>query len=333
MIVEEEVSELRYIQIPETDLQVSAISMGTAEMGATIDRATSFRILDRYIELGGNIIDTAHIYSDWIPGEKSRSEKLIGAWLKESKLARSAIIATKGGHPEIGSLVPRLSKQELLQDIEQSLTFLGIDCIDLYWLHRDDRNMPVADILETLNEQVQAGKIRYFACSNWKIDRIEEAAEYARNHGLKSFVGSQISWNLAVTNEGTVSDPTLVAMDAESQRYYSQSALSIWAYSSQANGLFAKIAQSGLESLKPGLVKKYINPLTLTRYERAKELAEQLSVSITAVIIAYLSSQPFPTIPIIGCRSLAQLEESMEAGDVALAPDVIAEFERMVPQK
>jgi aryl-alcohol dehydrogenase-like predicted oxidoreductase len=300
--------------------------MGTAVMGATIDKAESFRMLDRYVELGGNMIDTAHCYSDWIPGERSRSEKLIGEWLRESKLAKSALIATKGGHPVMGTLVPRLSREEITEDVEESLAFLGISCIDLYWLHRDDRDRPVGDILATMNDLVKAGKIRYFGCSNWKVDRIAEAEEYARSNGMKSFVGSQISWSLAAENKGSVSDPTLVSMDAESKRYYGAGSISVWAYSSQANGFFTKMAQGGVDSLKRGLVKKFVSPLNLARFEKAQQLADELNVSITAVALAYLTSQPFPTVPIIGCSSLEQLEQSMEARDIALTPEMIARF-------
>jgi aryl-alcohol dehydrogenase-like predicted oxidoreductase len=223
----------------------------------------------------------------------------------------------------------RLSKPEIVYDLEQSLRLLGLDCIEMYWLHRDDRSRPVGEILETLNEQVKAGSIRYFGCSNWQLDRIQEASDYARQHGLKSFAGSQVSWSLAVKNSGSEPDPTLVTMDAKSQQYHQSSQLSAWAYSSQANGLFAKLAGYGPDSLKTGVKRKYLNPVTMRRYELAKEIAELMSVSITAVILAYLTSQPFPVVSIIGCKTMEQLEESMEAGDVVLPPETIREFERI----
>jgi aryl-alcohol dehydrogenase-like predicted oxidoreductase len=145
--------------LPRTDLEPSVICLGTAEMGGGgIDDGASAAILDRYLELGGNVIDTAHVYSDWIPGAKQRSEKFLGRWLRERRVRDEIILSTKGAHPELGTMeVPRMSPVEVSRDLEASLQTLGVDHVDLYWLHRDDPQTPVEEILLML-EGVPAGR-------------------------------------------------------------------------------------------------------------------------------------------------------------------------------
>ncbi len=150
---------MQTIPIPNTALTPSVLCLGTVSIGATLDRETSFDMLDKFFEHGGTFIDTAKIYSDWIPGEKSRSEKVIGAWIKERKNRERVILATKGAHPELSSMhIPRLSKVEITADLEASLRHLQVDYLDLYWLHRDDPACPVAEVLETLSGLVRAGQ-------------------------------------------------------------------------------------------------------------------------------------------------------------------------------
>ena len=160
---------------------VSVISLGTGGAGANYDRATAFAMLDAFFEEGGNFVDTAHVYNDWIPGERSRSEKLLGAWMKERRNRSGVLLATKGAHPDLAQMqVGRLSPAEIQADLEESLRFLQVETIDLYWLHRDDPTRPVEEIIDTLEAQVQAGKIRYFGCSNWRLERIQAAQLYSR---------------------------------------------------------------------------------------------------------------------------------------------------------
>ena len=124
-------------------LNVSALRMGTVNFGSKISEKQAFAHMDRYAELGGNLLDTAHVYSDWIPGERSRSERIIGRWLKSRRPA-DMVICTKGGHfcldtPQISRVTP----EERGHDLEKNLDCLKIDRIDLYMFHRDDAALPV----------------------------------------------------------------------------------------------------------------------------------------------------------------------------------------------
>jgi aryl-alcohol dehydrogenase-like predicted oxidoreductase len=141
-----------------------------------VNRDDSFALLDAFVEQGGTFLDTAHVYANWAPGPRSISEKTIGAWLKATGTRDRLLIATKGGHPapghEPGS---RLSPSDIVGDLDESLDFLGVERVDLYWLHRDDPNRPVGAMLEVVNEQARLGKIRHVGCSNWRPRRIRAA--------------------------------------------------------------------------------------------------------------------------------------------------------------
>lgn len=315
---------MRYNKIPNTDLCPSVLSLGTAGMGADIDRETSMRMLDAYLDKGGNFVDTARVYNDWIPGEKNRSEKLVGAWLKERGSRARVILATKGGHPDLATMhIPRLSAPEIIADLEASLNHLQVDTIDLYWLHRDDPNRPVAEILETLAEQARAGKIRWYGCSNWRLSRIQEAQEYAAQNSIPGFVSVQNLWNLAKIEVKNVTDPTLVVMDEPLWEYHHQAQLAAIPFTSQAQGLFQKLENGQTDRLSPGMRKMYLTQETEARFQRMQELKAQTGLSTGQIVLGYLTGQPFPTFPVVGPQNMAQLEDCLTAADVRLTANQI----------
>lgn len=313
-----------YKKINGTDLNPSAICLGTAEMGSVISKDDAFQMMDAFFDRGGNILDTAHVYANWLPIEKSMSEKTIGLWMKERKNREKVIISTKGAHPELTTMnVPRLSREEILQDLEESLEFLQTDYIDIYWLHRDDENRPVGEILECLNEQVLNGKIRYFGCSNWKAKRIDEAKNYTEKHGLQSFAASQIMWSLAVPNKEAMGDPTIVYMSEEERAFYDHAQMTVFGFTSQARGFFSKMKKDDLSQVKDWVRSTYDNEENRRRYDRIQVLKKELSVSEMVIVIAYLTAHPIASIPIIGSQSLVQMLESLEAADLRLTPEMV----------
>jgi aryl-alcohol dehydrogenase-like predicted oxidoreductase len=314
--------------IPQTGLTVSQICLGTAEMGSVLPKEAAFRMLNAFVDAGGNFLDTAHVYANWLPGEKSLSEKTLGHWMRERKNRNHILLATKGAHPELSSMhVPRMSHAEVVEDLNESLRYLQVDTIDLYWLHRDDPKRPVGEILELLNEQVREGKIRYFGCSNWKLSRVMEAQDYAEKHSIRSFVASQIMWSLAAPSPDAPVDPTTAAMDGETLEYHKQSGMTVIPYTSQARGFFTKVAAGGPESLKDWVKAVYYNDENLRRLERIKKVSGETGASINTIVLAYLASQPFITIPIVGPQTVQQLEECLEAVDLELAPETVKYLE------
>lgn len=309
---------MHYIPIAGTLLEPAILCLGTADMGTKIPRDESLRILDAYLEAGGNFVDTASVYSDWVPGETSRVEKLLGGWMQSRRSRGEIILATKGAHPELSTMTtPRMSRKDIEHDLNASLKNLRTDVIDLYWLHRDAPDHPIGDILETLNDQVKAGKIRAFGFSNWRTPRIKAAQDYAAQHGLGGFAANQPQWSIAVPDLSRIPDPTVCAMDDEMWAYHKATDLAAIPYSAQANGLFNKWAQ-GKEETKPHTVRIYHRPENRQRFERIKQLSRETNMTVTQIVLGYLLSQPFPTIPIVGPRSRDQLHDSLSAADARL---------------
>jgi aryl-alcohol dehydrogenase-like predicted oxidoreductase len=311
--------------IPGTDLRVSSICLGTALFGATIDTPMSYALLDAFFERGGNFVDTARSYNDWIPGERARSEGLIGRWFADRRNRERAIVATKGGHAADDG-TPRLNARDLTIDIDASLMRLHVEVIDLYYLHRDGPATPVEPIIDALNAHVRTGKIRYLGCSNWKAPRIREANAYAAASGQSGFVANQPMWNAAVIDTSTLMDPSLAVMDADMRRLHVDTGMACIPYSSQAGGLFTKLT-SMLWTLQFRLGRGptgYPPGPNLARFRVIEPMARERSMPISHVALAYLMSQPFVTVPIVGCRTVDQLRETMASADVRLTASDLA---------
>lgn len=309
-------------KVSNTDLECSAIVLGSVEMGSSLSEKESYRLLDMYVDSGGNMVDTAEVYGHWMPSFNSSSETVIGKWMRERKNRSQLLVTTKGGHQKLTEmLVQRVTPEAIKADLDGSLERLQVETIDLYWLHRDDPSRPVGEIVETLNEQVKAGKIKYFGCSNWVTERMFEAFTYAKEHGLQSFCASQVWWSLAAIDRSKVSDPNLAFMDEHMYQYYKTSQTSVFGYSSQAKGLFTKmdsIANGGRGIEIPDF---YQLPENTTRYRKIKTLADELSVSINQIVLSYLSSQSFPSFPIVGCRTPDQLRDSLHSSQIYLTAE------------
>ncbi|MBI3959185.1 MAG: aldo/keto reductase [Chloroflexi bacterium] len=325
---------MRSSAIPQTDLAPSAICLGSSNFGNGIAPADAYQLLDAYVACGGTFIDTAAVYANWLPGEKNSSEKTIGRWLAANGRRDSIVLATKGAHPELATMhVPRMSPAEILDDLETSLRNLQTGWIDIYWLHRDDTARPVAEIIDTLHGQVAAGKIRYFACSNWRAERIAAAQAYAAGRGITGFVANQMRWSLAQIDPAATGDPTTVAMDDVTYAYHRRTELAAIPYSSQAGGYFQKMAQGRAGDVRPNQQKLFGCQENAARLARVQQLAQETGYSVSQLVLAYLTNQPFPTIPIVGCRSVAQVEDSMRAGDVYLTSEQVDWLARGDAQK
>jgi aryl-alcohol dehydrogenase-like predicted oxidoreductase len=323
---------LNLIRLPDTDLNVAPISMGSTAIGSTLDRETSFRLLDAYADAGGNFVDTALVYANWLPIERSISEKTIGAWLHARHNRARIVLSTKGAHPNLDSMhVSRLSPAEIRADLEASLSHLGVETIDIYWLHRDDPARPVEEILTALAGHIQTGKIRYVGCSNWHTARIRAAQDYAHQHGLPAFIGNQMLWSLAAIDPARLADQTLAVMDPEMYRFHRQSGLLAMPYTSQAGGYFSKLDAGQVTSPAGGRVTNPANPYDLPlnqiRLARIRQLSAQTGFSLTQIVLAYLLSQPFVTVPLIGPKTMAHLQDSLTAAAVRLSPDQLTFLE------
>ncbi len=293
-----------------SNLTVSALSMGTVNFGSKISEEQAFAHMDRYAELGGNFLDTAHVYSDWIPGERNRSEKVIGRWLKNRR-PDNMVICTKGGHFNMETpQISRVTPAELRRDLEESLDCLQTDCIDLYMLHRDNAALPVDEIMDCLDDFVRSGRVRYLACSNWTAERIMQANAYARKAGKAPFIVDELMWSMAAINREGIPDDYVV-MDEATLRLGQESGMSFMCYTSLAHGYFTR-RYAGLP-LADNLHRTYDNPHNEQLFAQLQTLPDRAAV--TRESLRFFSRQSVTAIPIVSFSSLEQLEECMHAFD------------------
>lgn len=299
--------------------KTSVVAFGCANFGGKQPEGLAREFLDAYVALGGNFIDTARVYGDFATPRDGESEKVIGRWL-DGKRREDFFLSTKGAHPRLHSMnVPRLSRAEIMDDIQRSLEDLHTDHLDIYWLHRDDVNRPVADILETLNELVDNGMTRMTGVSNWSTARIREANACARAHGMHVIDANQPQFSLA--KRVCASDPTLVSMDEEMYRMHLETGMILAPYSSQANGFFSKWAQLGEEGLPAGVRRDFMCQENREIYARCLELRAKTGLSVGALALAWLMDQPFPVFPLCGASHMEQIEALAEAADATITPE------------
>ena len=164
---------MKYMQLNNTDLNISPICLGTAGFGDKSDLEKSFEILNAFVRAGGNFIDTANVYCKWLKGYGNCSEQIIGKWLKESGMQGKVIVATKGAHYSFEDPGrSRVNKEDIRMDLDESCRTLGKDEMDFYWLHRDDPEKPAEEIVDILEELKKEGRIRYygFSCTDAEVD-------------------------------------------------------------------------------------------------------------------------------------------------------------------
>lgn len=316
------------LSLPGIPLAVSPLCLGGVPFGNTLDERATFALLDRFVELGGNFIDTARIYSDWVPGEKRRSERILGDWLRARSNRDHVVVATKGAHPLIESLeVPHTSAADLRADLEGSLRTLGTDVIDLYWLHRDDPARPVEHFIDVLNAFHREGKIRAFGASNWSAARLRAAHDYARASRQQGFVANQPYWCLGCQRAKPPAFTGYVIFDADAWRFHHETGLAVIPYTSQANGFFSKIALPKKQQPADLAEHLFHTPPNLAAAKIVARLAGEKRVAPSAIVLAYLRSRPFPVVPIVGSRTSAQLEESFAAVSVRLGEEELRALE------
>lgn len=321
---------MQYLQLRGNDgpLSVSKLVLGTDYFGSGVDKDLAFQIIDTYVAAGGNMLDTARFYADWVPGGQGASEGTIAQWLARSGARSRVLISTKGGHPRLDSMHQgRISFDEISRDLEQSLEALDIELIDLYWLHRDDESQPVGKIMDMLAAVASNGAIRAIGCSNWRAERIVAANDYAKREGIPRFCASQLQWSLALSSAKEQEDETRVVMNQAELERYRSNRVPVIAYSSQAKGFFSR-PLSGPNAANEKSLRWFMNPVNLARRERVLEISAGTGLSPTVIALGYILNNSIDAIALIGPRTVAQLEDSLGAADVALSTDDLAHLTR-----
>ena len=306
---------MKKISLMNTDLELSPMGMGCVNAGIKWDGEDAYRIFDAFLDMGGNVYDTARVYSDWIPSEIGRSERVLGQWLRQSGKRHDVILLTKGGHPDMTSATPdmhasRISAKNMRTDLELSLRALGTDYIDIYFYHRDNEAIPAGELIEIMENFRKEGKIRYYGCSNWSTARMKEADAYAASKGYRGFAANEALFNIGSSSMRPPADDTLAIMDQEMQKYHTENPQNLaMPYMSVCSGFFHKLYAGRTAAVKDS---EYYTPENIRIAEGLHGLMEEYQISLTQAVLGYLTCRDFTCLPLYGPRNTADLREAME---------------------
>lgn len=288
-------------KIGKSDLEVVPFALGGNVFGWTADEKESFDILDKYADAGFDFIDTADIYSAWVPGNKGgESETIIGKWLKKSGKRKQLTIATKVG-AQISETHRGLKKAYILSEVEESLKRLQTDHIDLYFTHYDDLSTPLEETLEAYAQLVKEGKVRYIATSNMTPARIRESIEVSRKNNFPEYVCLQPEYNLYDRNQYETKYEDLA------KEYH----LGVVSYYSLASG-FLTGKYNSIEDIahsnRKEQLKNYINDRGQTILTALHEVAKEYNATPAQIALAWLLARPSVTAPIASVSKASQLD-------------------------
>ena len=275
------------------------------------DRSASYALLDEWLRLGGNVLDTAQAYGD---GE---AEVVLGEYVESTGCRPDVAIITKGCHP-IGDEGPRVTPLAVHDDLTASLARLRTDYVDVFMLHRDDTSVPVAPIIEALNEELEAGRVSSFGASNWTTRRLEEANTFAARRGLVGFSSSSCQLSLAVQREPLCTG-CHSAHDLEDFEFHSRTGLPLLAWAALAGGYFREGHQ-----VDPDVERVYASSANRQRSARATQLSRTLGLSRSQVALAWVLNQDFPVFAVVATRRPEHLKELAVAADVALSAEQVS---------
>jgi len=300
----------------KTDLNIAPIVFGGNVFGWTINEQKSFEILDHFVESGFNFIDTADVYSRWVPGNKGgESETIIGNWLKKHNKRHDVIIATKVGS-DMGQ-GKSLKKDYIINQVEHSLSRLQTDYIDLYFSHFDDESTPVEETLSAYETLIKAGKVRWIGASNFSADRLKESLQYSTAHNLPRYEVYQPGYNLYDRE----------SFEQAHEKICLEYGLGVVTYYSLASGfLTGKYrSENDLNKSQRGAgAKKFLNERGFKILSALDEVSAKHQVEPASVALAWLINHPSVTAPIASVTDLSQLKSFTDAANLKLSPEDIS---------
>ncbi|HLQ79610.1 MAG TPA: aldo/keto reductase [Brachybacterium sp.] len=295
---------MTYGSIPGVDKQISRLVMGCDNQ---MNLAHASAMFDAFYEIGGTTFDTAYIYGG------GYIEGLFGRWVRNRGVREDITVITKGAH------TPHCDPESLTRQLEESLERQGTDYADLYMMHRDNLEVPVGEFVDVMDEHLRAGRIRAYGGSNWTPERVDEANAYAKANGRTGFTILSNHFGLAealdVPWAGCVH-----ATDPQSKAWLEERGIALLPWSSQARGFFTGRARPEDRS-DAELVRCYYSDENFERLARAEELGRERGVPATAIALAYVLHQKFPTFPLFGPRSIVEMRSSTLGLGVDLSPE------------
>ena len=307
-------------RIGNSELTVAPLALGGNVLDWTADEKSSFAVLDGFVDAGGTMIDTADVYSAWVPGhEGGESERLIGRWLKRNPGKRDkVVIATKVGYldGEIvdGEYVANLRPDVIARGCEASLRRLGIETIDLYYQHKDNPDVPLADSLGAFERLRREGKIRAIGLSNFAAERIDEAVATSKLEGFAAPAALQPWYNLMERGkfEPDVRDAAL------------RNNLGVFPFYSLANGFLSGKYRSEADlakSVRGERSRAYLHGKGTDVLNALDEISAESGAPLATIALAWLMAQPSIVAPIASATSVGQLKELTAAMELKLSPD------------
>lgn len=308
-------------KLGKSGLEIAPLALGGNVFGWTADEAMSFRILDAFVAHGFNLIDTANNYSRWVPGHQGgESETIMGKWLKQRGVRDKVIIATKVGM-EMGADQKGLAKTYILKEVEQSLSRLQTDYIDLYQSHIDDEATPLEETLETYAQLVKQGKVRAIGASNYSGERLAKALEVSAKHGYPSYQSLQPHYNLYERGD----------YESKLEPVCREKGIGVITYFSLARGFLTGKYRSDADlskSPRGGGVKGYFNERGFRILETLDEVAKERGSTPARVSLAWLIARPSVTAPIASATNLEQLNDLIEGTKLELDRGTIENLNR-----
>jgi len=305
-------------QLGRSGLEVSPLCLGGNVFGWTADEQASFRVLDAFVEAGMNFIDTADVYSKWAAGHQGgESETILGRWMKQRRNRSAIVIATKVGS-DMGAQGKGLSRAHIVRAVDASLTRLETDYIDLYQSHVDDATVPLEETLGTYADLIAEGKIRVIGASNYSAERLTEALEISRRHGLPRYESLQPLYNLY----------DRAGYEAALEPICRDNGIGVIGYSSLGSGFLTGKYRTDADVTKSargqGVKRKFYNDRGFAILAALDEVATEQQSTPAVIALAWLLARPSVTAPIASATSVEQLEELIAATGVTLSPTSIA---------
>jgi aryl-alcohol dehydrogenase-like predicted oxidoreductase len=298
-------------QLGNSGLEVPPLCFGGNVFGWTADEPTSFKLLDAFVSSGFNFIDTADVYSRWVPGNQGgESETILGKWLKRSGRRSEVIVATKLGN-EMGPGKKGLSKSYIFAAVEDSLKRLQTDYIDLYQSHVDDPATPIEETLEAYAQLVRQGKVRAVGASNFTAERLSQSLQISRQHGFPRYESLQPLYNLY---DRAVYETALESLCRKE-------GIGVIPYFSLAKGFLTGKYRSEKDlskSVRGQMAKKYLNERGFRILAALDEVAAQHHSNPARVALAWLLAYPGITAPIASATNLDQLNDLIESANLQL---------------
>lgn len=301
----------------QSGIEVAPLTFGGNIFGWTLDEKQSFEILDAFVEAGFNFIDTADVYSRWVPGNQGgESESIIGKWMKARSNRGEVIIATKVGG-DMGQGSRDLSKKHILQAVEASLGRLQTDYIDLYQSHYDDADTSQEETLETYAQLVKEGKVRIIGASNFSSQRLAQSLQISKENNYPLYQTLQPLYNLYDRE----------VFEKELEPFCIQNGIGVINYYALASGFLTGKYRSESDlgkSVRGAGNKKYLTPRGFSILEALDETAAKYNSTPASIAIAWLLARPSVTAPIASATSVEQLNSLIQATQLELDADSIA---------